>query len=205
MGNLSLAEELGLKSFEAPRYQLSLHYPDSLISLPPPIPQSLLFLRHKDALHPTFNIVSQPRPTKESKKSLKKQVRQLLNSYREVGLTDTKLIDYHEISVSGHEALSASLRFSQGEVAFRSNVTVIPLQSNELIFTYIDRYDDYEKNGALWKLLLSSISLPQELSQPEKIKAAPSNTLLWNSLAAILGLFAVFLMWRWTHSRKSSP
>ncbi len=198
------AQKQSLKTFEAPRYNLSLSYPDTLLSLPPPIPQSLLFLRKVDALHPTFNIVVQPKIISKKKSSLKKRVRKLLASYREVGLTDSEVVEYHEVTVSGHDALSASLTFSQGATSFRSHVTLVPLSNTELIFTYIDTSAGYNKNNALRRLILSSISLPSSQTEPLTSPTAQPTKTLWKGLGAIVSLFVIVLLWRFSKNRDSA-
>lgn len=176
-------------TFTHPEFKFTVSYPKEFEQAPSPSPQAALVLRHRERGFPTFTVTLHPGPFIPGERHDQKE-REVLASYRAVGITDARLIASHQ---EGERGLVVEIGFSQGGESRRSQVTLLSGTAQHYILTYIDRETSWSASEPLRNALTRSfIPGPDYTPPPSPKKRVDFSSLLFPITALILCI--VFLL-----------
>jgi hypothetical protein len=156
------SEELLLKAFEAPAFELSLSYPVQFETLALKNQAVVLALKHAQSGYPTLNVVVQPGPYLAWASSEASQTQRILESYKLVGINMAKAIKAWKGKAGNQNAFFLDLEYTNGARKFVSTAAITSGLSKHFIITYIDQADTFEANLYLRNAVFSSIQIAGE-------------------------------------------
>jgi len=178
---LALAEDRVLnKSF-------SLEIPAPFERIEVPQASVAAAMRHRLANFPTFNILILPSKRKVLQ-SPQDSALETLKSYREMGLTSSKIELVGEHMLSSHRAYYTKLQYLLDNEEFKSLVYTVPLQDKDLILTYVDRATNFERDASLLEEILNGFNILEAPKLETK-----STEGFFPSLRFLVGLVVVLL------------
>lgn len=133
--------------------KLSFAHAESLLEVKNSAPHIHLLLRSKERF-PTLNIISLARKYSDS---VEKQQEWLIESYRDVGLTDVSLDFFRKLEKANHFGFEGQLTFSQEGETRVSKVLIIPYLDFQIVITYLDRKGE---NYPLWAEIRDTLDIP---------------------------------------------
>jgi hypothetical protein len=152
-------------------------------------------VRHVTRGLPTFNVIMMPGVGPHaSRRSEREFSATLLDSYRNVGLTDATLNDGRYVHVGGREAFKATITYSNQALRMRSIVVAFEGVLESYILTATQTEADFLGSEADIEQVVSSIQLPAlPEEQREADRPVPRPLIIpWLFAFAVAG----FLWWR---------
>ena len=197
----------------SPDGMLRLSIPDAYETVPPassgPAESAVLLLKDRQGGFPTFNVIIQPAAAVLSDMAPEAYGKEILSSYRLVGITDVRLLNAQRKTVSGRTALEALLAYRHGGADFVSAVLVITMNDIQYTLTYIER-DSEEARSRLQDNLFERVFKVKLSPSAEGRDAATSTAaggngasgFLLTALVAAAALLVCFFLMRRLHRYK---
>ncbi|NMC62741.1 MAG: hypothetical protein GYA55_06175 [SAR324 cluster bacterium] len=155
-------------------------------------------MRHRLANFPTFNILILPSRAKEAQ-SPQDAAQEILKSYREMGLTNSKIELVGERWLGAHRAYYTKLQYLLNNEQLRSIVYTVTLRDKDLILTYVDHASNLEKDAGFLEDILKGFNI-LEAPPPETESTERSFSLFWLvpalAVVLLLGISVAFLILR---------
>jgi hypothetical protein len=141
--NIAYSQEIPKQNFESKEHQFAINYPESFIPVLLRQEGVLLALRDKQNNYPTFNIIVQAGEYQYSKLSKDEKAKQILNSYKLVGINDAEIQDTEDNSSLSVPNFNIELAYSLNKNKLRSYVSILPGLGRHFIFTFIDTENSF--------------------------------------------------------------
>lgn len=183
-------------SFSQEDLGVRMQYPSSFSVAPNPSKDVVLFLKSRDGVYPTFNIVLQPGDAKIIDRTAPDIRDEVVDSYRALGLIDA-YAEYAEKKIlDKREIFFTKINYAIKSVPVSSAVYIFPTVHNYMVFTFIDRPESFASNLATFDAVMRTV----HLRDPAPISKKPQEgkTLLYwgGGVLVILILGAVVMYFR---------
>lgn len=162
------APQGGSSTLSRPDLGVTFRYPNKLEKLSPPTKETLLLLRPNGARFPSINVLMQPGNPKVEEKSVAELRRDVVDSYRKVGLIEAESKFSEKRNRAGRTVFYTEISYPQDKIDLMSAVYIIPAQGEYYIVTQIDNAQGFKDNLNILESIVGSFTLRDPPPQPEK-------------------------------------
>ena len=137
----------------------SMRVPEGFVETESTHPKIALFLVSTSAAFPTFNVLLEPGSYSAADYDLATHEKTTLDSYREVGITDAKVVARSMMPFGSGNAPTIDIEFLSGGAALTASVTTVVGTTSKYHLTYLDTEPEFAGRRAFRDSLLKGFTL----------------------------------------------
>lgn len=192
------------ETFTSTEHKFSFELPQGFEAKKDPAPGVSVLVFNKSQNFPTFNVIIRPGPYPGTALTEDMRTQQIVDSYKEVGISDAKPISGDTSLLGSHGIFSAEIAYNSQGREMISSVDIIPGNQQHYILTFIDLKASYPTSKKLHDQFLGTFVAYDR--PKEKVPTLETQSLrLSNSallISAVLATLFVFWLFRIKHLSK---